>query len=443
MNKQRDLKTKVPVIFCIDIEPDGRAIEPQKKKEWLGVQEAGKRLGNWRASLRRATKSPVRFGWYVRMDPQISHTYGSADWAVTRYSDFFAELKRAEDEIGLHPHCWRWDDSKRNWVSDFASQDWVEHCVRQSFSQFEQCFKRPCQSFRFGDRWLNNETVELIEQLGAQFDLTVEPGRKPEDLPELFTGSLPDYTLAHRRHYRPAAENYLQSGESSSQRNLWMIPISTASLRWASKPTVAKPRRRRDFLAKAARPKSAYEGWFDFVDQNLISGWVYDARHPGDTVCVDVYDNGNFVATYVADFFREDLLREGKGCGAHGFMIPVPEDRKDGQLHQISVKVAGTNFEINHSPRKIVWQRDSGGGDYWTMNLAMNHALFQKFFDLLLIEQQAPFLAFVLRTDAFGQDNSLTEFERNLNYIVSHPMAANLVIDTPAEATKLLCANGA
>src|SRR5215813_11933640 len=217
--------SKTPIIICIDVEPDERAVDPRKREDWSGFHETWKYFARLWPSLELATQAPARFGWFLRMDPQVSHTYGSGGWAVTRYRELFAEALLAQDEIGLHPHAWRWDDSEQKWISDFANQEWVERCVRQSFDEFENCFKSTCRSIRFGDRWINNQTVKLIERLGARFDLTIEPGRKPEKPPELFTGALPDYTPAPRRHYRPSKSDFLQPGSFLSRRNLWMLPV--------------------------------------------------------------------------------------------------------------------------------------------------------------------------------------------------------------------------
>src|SRR5262245_43187790 len=121
---------KIPIIICIDIEPDERAIDPHKRGDWPGFEETWKYFARLRPSLVLATQSPARLNWYLRMDPQISRVYGSAGWAATRYREFFAEMQAAGDEIGLHPHAWRWDEPGQKWVSDFASQEWIEHCVR-------------------------------------------------------------------------------------------------------------------------------------------------------------------------------------------------------------------------------------------------------------------------------------------------------------------------
>jgi hypothetical protein len=76
---------------------------------------------------------------------------------------------------------------------------------------------------------MNNATINLLESLGARFDLTVEPGIKPAPalvLEELHTGSLPDYTVTPRRPYRPAREDF-RKASATADRQLWMIPLST------------------------------------------------------------------------------------------------------------------------------------------------------------------------------------------------------------------------
>jgi hypothetical protein len=221
---------RIPIIFCIDIEPDVRTIEPTETKDWEGFETAWSYFASVRPALSFVTGDPVHYSWFVRMDPQVSYTYGTPNWAVTRYGTIFSDMQQARDEIGLHTHAWRWDDAARGWISDFADQEWIEHCVRQSFEHYALCFNRPCESFRFGDRWLNQQTAEMIECLGARFNLSVEPGRKPESLLESFTGSLPDYSLAPRQPYHPSKTHFMRPSTAPSGSESWMIPISTASI---------------------------------------------------------------------------------------------------------------------------------------------------------------------------------------------------------------------
>ena len=220
---------KIPVIMCIDVEPDARQIDAHDRSDWAGFVRAYQFFNQLRPKLESATGSPVRFSWFLRMDPQIEYAYGSPSWVVARYPEIFRELDSAGDELGLHTHAWRWDDPSGRWVTDHGNQEWIEHCVRVSFLAFQQAIGRPCRSFRFGDHWMNNETMRLLEELGARFDLTVEPGRKRGCYPngELFTGSIPDYRSVPRRPYRPSVANFKEPGFPDS-REMQVIPLSTA-----------------------------------------------------------------------------------------------------------------------------------------------------------------------------------------------------------------------
>jgi hypothetical protein len=369
------------------------------------------------------------------MDPQISEAYGSADWAVTRYRKIFDRILFAEDEIGLHPHAWRLDQEKQEWYVDFADQRWVEECVAQSFEQFKSTFAKPCRSIRFGDRWLNNPTIDLVERLGARFDLTIEPGRKREMLREPFTGSLPDYTTAPRLPYQPSSANYMQPGTDGSKRNLCMIPVSTVEPQRAFQCLEAASR---DATFEEDRGRSRrYEGYFDFVDQRLLSGWVYDSTHPEETVSVEVFDNGRFIGKCAADMFRHDLLVEGKGSGEHAFFIPLLDGWADGKVHQITIRPAASEFELLLSPRQLRFD-EQAAVDHWTMNLAENSGLFAKGLDALLADEQAPYLNIVVRTDAITSLTSRAYLERNFEALVAHPLADRFAFVTPPQAVQKL-----
>ncbi|MEK6335951.1 MAG: hypothetical protein AABM67_13550 [Acidobacteriota bacterium] len=163
------------------------------------------------------------------MDPQIEHTFGLSWWVAKRYREAINQLELAGDEIGLHTHAWRWEAGMHRWIADHGDQKWINHCIRSSFGAYRTAFGRSCLSFRFGDRWMNDETMDLLEFLGVKFDLTVEPGRKakPGLVPEeLHTGSLPDYTATPTLPYRPSRQDFRKPGHTEG-REMWLIPLST------------------------------------------------------------------------------------------------------------------------------------------------------------------------------------------------------------------------
>lgn len=218
---------RIPVIICIDVEPDEREIDGAIAKDWEGFEGTVKFFSDLRPRLEEATGAPVSFSWFFRMDPQVEHTYGLSWWVVKRYGEVIKQLELAGDELGLHTHAWRWDGALHKWIIDHGDQKWVNHCLHTSFEAYRSAFGRPCLSFRFGDRWMNNETMGFLESLGVKFDLTVEPGRKAMPvLQELHTGSLPDYMVTPRWPYRPSRKDFRKHSRMQG-RGLWAIPLST------------------------------------------------------------------------------------------------------------------------------------------------------------------------------------------------------------------------
>jgi len=359
---------------------------------------------------------------------------------MNRYPDILREFQVSGDEPGLHPHSWRWDETAQEWIADFSNESWIEHCVRRSFAAFEECFERPCRSLRFGDRWMNDATLALAESLGARFDLTIEPGRKPERLPERFTGSLPDYTQAPRRPYQPSRNNFQKSGAWWRRRKIWMLPVSTA------KPGSAAIR---EEPSSSAIPKvvdkhevgstPVYEGWLDQADHRVIAGWIYDAVDPDRIIAVDIYADAARLATVAARLFRPELQVAGKGNGRHAFVYPLSDRLRDGQPHTIRVKIAGTDLELNNTPQEFCCHPpDDPVDEYVTLNLGATSWLICSLIETLLTEHPRPYLALVMRSDAPLHREHRINLEQNLGYIMSHPLAHRLVIATPPEAVKIM-----
>jgi hypothetical protein len=188
--------------------------------------------------------------------------------------------------------------------------------------------------------------------------------------------------------------------------------------------------------ASASSAEIAYEGSLDVVDRGWIRGWVYDARHPDEMVNVDLYDDGQFVATYGANIFRPDLLVAKKGSGAHGFEIAMPDNGRDGRSHNLSVKVSGSQFELRFSPRTVTWQET--WQHHEMMELTMSNLFFSRFFDALVYDQSAPVLTLVIRTGGLSQPALTLNCVQNVQFLLNHPMANHFVSSTPAEALELL-----
>jgi membrane protein involved in D-alanine export len=106
----------------------------------------------------------------------------------------------------------------------------------------------------------------------------------------------------------------------------------------------------------------AYEGQYEKASCDEIGGWARDAANPQTAVRVDIVADGRLLATAPADLFRPDLAEAGKGGGAHAFLYVPPASLKDGRLHSTTVRISGTDVELEQ-PRSIVCLQSGLGMD--------------------------------------------------------------------------------
>jgi hypothetical protein len=237
------------VLFVIDVEPDLRKTRGDQDG-WEGTRKALPYLDAFRRQLEERTGTSVEFNWFLRADPQIRKSWGKAHWVAEACPELIKTIGDRGDYCGVHPHLWRWNPRRGRWFNELADPAWTAECLHTSIEAFQRIFHRPPEACRFGDRWLNQNAVELMQASGIRYDLTIEPGLPDEpvfDDPHA-TGRLPDYRAAPREPYQPSSENFLApKREGANGSSLWMVPLSTTAPVW-------RLMRRTPYLLKASRP---------------------------------------------------------------------------------------------------------------------------------------------------------------------------------------------
>lgn len=228
---------RIPILILTDCEPDSRLVSVDEPSPWIGFERFYEFLSTHRDVITARTGAPAYFSWFWRMDRQIELSYGSAEWPIRTHAQQIADAERHGDEIGLHTHAWRWDQDRREWIADHGSSSVVEACVRESFAAFEAAFGRTCRIFRFGDGWIDEPTLQLVEKLGARIDLTIEPGQP--GVPSLVseersTGSIPDRRGAPTHPYRPSRCDFRRP-DALGETRIWAIPVTTGTYRRRSR----------------------------------------------------------------------------------------------------------------------------------------------------------------------------------------------------------------
>jgi len=220
------MERKIPIVICVDVEPDERQIKLSKSDPWYGYEKAYRALNHFRRQVIQSTGSQVHFLWCYRLDPQVEAIYNTPLYPFVHYPEYIDHLVEENDEIGIHPHPIRWDSTRKEWINDRNDQAWVNKCIQMCSDQYKKHFSRQCQTIRFGDAWMNQATMNFIEELGFYYDLTLEPDHPaclPAELKNL--GFNPHYQGVPRYPYQPKGQNFRVPRSSLSGR-MWTIPVS-------------------------------------------------------------------------------------------------------------------------------------------------------------------------------------------------------------------------
>ena len=222
----------IPVILCVDVEPDQRPLNHDAPPPWTGYELTQRYMAELRARIERRTGTPAQLNWFLRMDPQVAEAYGSASVLVDRYRGHIDDVTGRGDEVGLHTHAFRWLRDERSWLEDYADDAWVEHCVRSSIDAYAGALGRACTSHRFGGRWVSTAAVNVCERAGIRFDLSIEPGVHDGPVsivPDVGTGELPDLRRVPRVPYTPSSSEFRE--QQRAPRAIRMVPLTSTYVR--------------------------------------------------------------------------------------------------------------------------------------------------------------------------------------------------------------------
>jgi hypothetical protein len=240
----------VPVVLCIDCEPDPRMVDPTGAPDLEGYRLVHDHFAEWRERVADLTGEPVHLNWFFRMDEQIATAYGDPAVFVRRHPDLLERALAAGDGLGVHPHAWRWDGEQGTWVGDLANARFVRECLELSVATFRDAVGSAPELLRYGDAFLDDEVIDAAEALGIRYDLTLEPGQPPRPVPEtrlgeIATAPLPDWRRVPRRPYYPVADDYRRAAPLGAGRSIRLVPLSSGP-RWLGPTVRGRLRVRRD-----------------------------------------------------------------------------------------------------------------------------------------------------------------------------------------------------
>lgn len=166
--------------------------------------------------------------WFVRADNQLAEAYGRSDYLLARHADWWERFAERGDEIGWHPHVYRWVSDR--WQAEWDEQEfvaklratWADLCGRgYSF-----------QSVRIGEAFCSDAIMRTLGTCGLRADATAIPGRTRDDLDRRF-----DWGPTPNQPYRPSLADY-RVGGAPAYANLVEVPLTTLTFqaRYDSRP---------------------------------------------------------------------------------------------------------------------------------------------------------------------------------------------------------------
>lgn len=215
-------------IFCItiDIDPDGLSGKDTHRN--ASSFKSFDALDSFSQVVNNELKIEVPVTWFVRIDEQMKDFFGSRFYLVEQYKSFWEKCLKAKHELAWHPHIYQ---KKGN---EFVIPGDIDFCLDQLTSLHEEIrtYPLPLQTFRNGEGWHTNETMQLIGKLGFSVDSTAIPGIK-KSKPHFM-----NWEQAFNGSYFPSTENYQLPGADAG---LLEMPMNT----WLVKaPYDEQPKRR-------------------------------------------------------------------------------------------------------------------------------------------------------------------------------------------------------
>ena len=269
------LREPVPVVLCVDVEPDDRYPVRRGPEPFAGLEALSALIERLRDRVADRTGAPLRVNWMLRMDPQIATALGSPTYLLEEHPELVDARASYGDELGLHIHAYRLTAQAR--CNDLGDPAWVDHCIASSVDAFASAIGDRCQVTRMGDRFLSDRAVAALDAAGVVADLTLEPGTRATTRlngGELSTGLVPDQRRVPRVAYRPSVHDYRRGGDPALA--LTLVPLTSANVR--RRGVLDRTRA----LARGAVDLVADGSW-PMASRRVVAPWAQH-RSPNDFV---------------------------------------------------------------------------------------------------------------------------------------------------------------
>jgi hypothetical protein len=198
--------------------------------QWSGLRQGLPRCADILEGIAQTHGMRPKVTWCVRSDLQVGELHGDPAWSYIEFESLWRSLEDAGDEIGWHPHLWRWSDTAQCWHQEIEDEAWIEDCLVTGHRALCDRTRARVVSARGGWEFHNNTTMRTLAALGVAADFSASPGRQTAPDSESEGSSFDrymDWTITPDEPYQPSCADYrrpARDGEGSLE--IWEIPRS-------------------------------------------------------------------------------------------------------------------------------------------------------------------------------------------------------------------------
>jgi len=182
---------------------------------WRGIEEGIPLICSVLEGVRDSDGNAARLTWMVRADDQLSSAYGDAAYLLLAHCDLWASRRENGDEIGWHPHLYRFD--RGAWRQD-TDPERLQDQLRRSADAIRDTEYHPVSS-RIGEAYSSNAVMSALDACGILYDSTAMPGRVRRDVVRNL-----NWEGTPEEAYHPSRDDYRQPGNNPLE--LLEIPLT-------------------------------------------------------------------------------------------------------------------------------------------------------------------------------------------------------------------------
>jgi hypothetical protein len=225
---------KLYLVIGCDTDPDRVGFIENVSSDtlsWRGLSEGIPRAKEMLRDIKDVNGGPPAITWLIRADEQIRHIYGNYNWVLSEFRQTLSDLETSGDEIGWHPHLYKFDPRYKIWFQELNDTAWQCDMLETAFNSFDRIFPGRPVSVRTGWVYHNNETMKKLDELGVKVDFSAVPGLKTLSKNNAkYPYNIYDWYITPKRPYHPSETDYRRAiKEGESELSILEVPNFTSN----------------------------------------------------------------------------------------------------------------------------------------------------------------------------------------------------------------------